>query len=313
MQATHPGEEATLARSSALNDLRIVDLSTIAAAPSCSQTLGDLGADVIKVEPPGGDDTRRLGAVIEGQSTQFRGTNRNKRGVSLDLTRVQGQEVLLRMLEGADILLENFKTGTLERWGLGYEDVLAHRFPRLIHCRVTGFGATGPYGGFPGYDGIAQALGGVLSLNGETDGAPGAMAGGAAAGAAGEPPLLLLQSQQPAVPLQFKAVDALHGVPLELQCVPRYNLDGPLAPFCLNVLKLEGDAAQWIDFDYACTLEEQEKSESQRQYPQGFSQNAVLGRHLDAVGAAPIFMEHDVHSFAAMLNHYQLVNRSDVS
>jgi len=78
-----------------------------------------------------------------------------------------------------------------------------------------------------------------------------------------------------------------------------------------NVLKLEGDAAQWIDFDYACTLEEQEKSESQRQYPQGFSQNAVLGRHLDAVGAAPICMEHDVHSFAAMLNHYQLVNRSD--
>lgn len=172
MQATNPDEEATLARSSALSGLRIVDLSTIAAAPSCSQTLGDLGADVIKVEPPGGDDTRRLGTVIAGQSTQFRGTNRNKRGISLDLTRVQGQEVLLRMLEGADILLENFKTGTLERWGLGYEDVLAHRFPRLIHCRVTGFGATGPYGGFPGYDGIAQALGGVLSLNGEADGAP---------------------------------------------------------------------------------------------------------------------------------------------
>jgi len=156
----------------ALSGLRVIDLSTIAAAPSCSQTLADHGADVIKVEPATGDDVRRLGAVIDGQTTQYRGMNRGKRGISLDLAKPEAQEVLLRLLADADILLENFKTGTLEKWGLGYDAVLRPRFPRLIHCRVTGFGATGPYGGFPGYDGIAQALGGMIAMNGAADGPP---------------------------------------------------------------------------------------------------------------------------------------------
>ncbi|MHA1114300.1 MAG: CaiB/BaiF CoA transferase family protein, partial [Alphaproteobacteria bacterium] len=156
----------------ALTGLRVIDLSTIAAAPSCSQTLADHGADVIKIESATGDDVRRLGAVIDGQTTQYRSMNRGKRGISLDLAKPEAQEVFLRLLADTDILLENFKTGTMEKWGLGYDDVLRPRFPRLVHCRVTGFGATGHFGGFPGYDGIAQAFGGMIAMNGAADGPP---------------------------------------------------------------------------------------------------------------------------------------------
>ncbi len=106
-----------------------------------------------------------------GTASYYIGVNRNKRAVSLDLTRDKGREVLLRLLDDADVLVENFKTGTLERWGLGYEAVLAPRFPKLIHCRVSGFGADGPLGGRAGYDAAVQAMTGLMSINGEI-GAP---------------------------------------------------------------------------------------------------------------------------------------------
>jgi crotonobetainyl-CoA:carnitine CoA-transferase CaiB-like acyl-CoA transferase len=135
--------------------------------------LSDHGADVIKLEPPQGDEVRDWGPPFDssGDASYFLGVNRNKRSVGLDLSKPEGREVLLRLLEGADVLIENFKPGSMEKWGLGYEQVLKARFPRLVHCRVSGFGGTGPLGGFPGYDAVLQAMTGLMSINGtETSG-----------------------------------------------------------------------------------------------------------------------------------------------
>ena len=157
---------------SALNGIRVIDLSRILGGPYCGQILGDHGADVLKVEPPQGDDTRAWGPPFrEGVASYYMGLNRNKRGMRLDLASPEGQQMLLGLLEGADVLIENFKTGTLEKWGLGY-DALEKRFPRLVHCRVSGFGADGPLGGLAGYDAAVQALTGIMSVNGETGGEP---------------------------------------------------------------------------------------------------------------------------------------------
>ena len=143
-----------------------MDLTRVLGGPLCTQILADHGAEVIKVEPPQGDETREWGPPFkQGLSSYYAGVNRNKRSMALDLRTEKGREVLIRLLEGADVLVENFKTGTMEKWGIGYE-VLKDRFPGLIHCRITGFGADGPFGGFPGYDGVGQALSGLMSING---------------------------------------------------------------------------------------------------------------------------------------------------
>jgi formyl-CoA transferase len=157
----------------ALAGIRVIDLTRVLGGPYCTQMLGDHGAEVIKVEPPQGDETRGWGPPFQGDAASyFIGVNRNKRGVALDLSRPEGRAVLFRLLESADVLIENFKTGTLERWDMGYEAVLKQRFPRLIHCRVSGFGADGPLGGYPGYDAVIQGMAGLMSLNGEPEGAP---------------------------------------------------------------------------------------------------------------------------------------------
>lgn len=157
----------------ALAGLKVIDLSRVLGGPFAGQVLGDHGADVIKVEPPMGDETRGWGPPFhDGTAAYFEGLNRNKRAIALDLRQDAGREVLLRMLEGADVLLENFKVGTMEKWGLGYDEVLRDRFPRLIHARVSGFGADGPMGAMPGYDAILQAMGGIMSVNGTEETGP---------------------------------------------------------------------------------------------------------------------------------------------
>ncbi|MEH6544784.1 MAG: CaiB/BaiF CoA-transferase family protein [Sneathiella sp.] len=155
----------------ALTGLKVVDLSRVLGGPFCTQILGDHGAEVIKIEPPQGDETRGWGPPFDknGLSAYFSGTNRNKRSISLDIRQDKGKEILLKLLSEADVMLENFKTGSLEKWGLGYEDFLSKEFPRLIHCRVTGFGADGPFGGFPGYDAVIQAWAGLISINGSPE------------------------------------------------------------------------------------------------------------------------------------------------
>lgn len=157
----------------ALDGIRIIDLSRVLGGPYCTQTLADHGAEVIKVEPPQGDETRGWGPPFHDDlSAYFSGANRNKRSISVDLRTDQGRDIVLRLLEGADVLVHNFKVGAMEKWGLGYEQDLAPRFPRLIYCHVTGFGADGPLGGFPGYDAVVQAMTGLMSINGDPASGP---------------------------------------------------------------------------------------------------------------------------------------------
>ncbi|MBN9475026.1 MAG: carnitine dehydratase [Bordetella sp. SCN 67-23] len=162
----------------ALDGVRILDLSRVLGGPYCTMILGDHGAEIIKVEPPQGDDTRGWGPPFagtdaeRGDASYFIGVNRNKRSMVLDLSRESGRAVLMRLLEDADVLVENFKPGTMEAWGLGYERDLAPRFPRLIHCRVSGFGGHGPLGNLPGYDAVLQAMSGLMSVNGTPETGP---------------------------------------------------------------------------------------------------------------------------------------------
>ncbi|MGE6920092.1 CaiB/BaiF CoA transferase family protein [Achromobacter kerstersii] len=160
----------TLPNAGALAGCKVIDLSRVLGGPYCTQILADHGADVLKIEPPGGDETRGWGPPFLGDTASyFVGVNRNKDGMTLDLSQPAGQELLRHLLADADVLVENFKPGTLEKWGLGF-DTLSQAFPKLIHCRVSGFGSDGPLGGLPGYDACAQAMCGLMSVNGEADG-----------------------------------------------------------------------------------------------------------------------------------------------
>ena len=157
----------------ALAGIKVIDLSRVLGGPYCTQILGGHGAHVTKIEPPQGDETRGWGPPSDAQGTAayYLGLNRNKIGMTMDLKQPAQRELLMTMLADADVLVENFKTGSMEAWGLGFETLHA-RFPRLIHCRVSGFGADGPLGGLPGYDAAIQAMVGIMSVNGEPDGAP---------------------------------------------------------------------------------------------------------------------------------------------
>ena len=156
----------------ALAGLRVIDLTRVLAGPYCTQILADHGAEVVKIEPPQGDETRSWGPPFKGGfSAYFSGANRNKRSIGLDLGRAEGRALLLRLIEGADALIHNFKPGGMEKWGLGYEQI-KDRFPRLIYAHISGFGADGPYGGQPGYDAAVQAMTGLMSVNGAPGGGP---------------------------------------------------------------------------------------------------------------------------------------------
>ena len=160
-------------RTGPLQDVRVIDLSHIMAGPACSMLLADMGADVIKVERmPDGDDSRRMvPPTIADQSAAFLMMNRNKRGIALDLRTEGGRNVLSRLLKNADVLIENFRRGTTERMGLGY-DALHALNPRLIYCSISGFGRTGPYANRGGFDLVAQGMSGLMSITGEGPGHP---------------------------------------------------------------------------------------------------------------------------------------------
>jgi crotonobetainyl-CoA:carnitine CoA-transferase CaiB-like acyl-CoA transferase len=165
----------------ALAGVRVLDLSRVLAGPWCTQTLADLGADVIKVERPGsGDDTRGWGPPFlkdaEGQDTAeaayYLGANRNKRSITIDIARPEGQDLVRRLAATADVVVENFKVGDMARYGLDAASLRA-RYPRLIYCSITGFGQTGPYRERAGYDYAIQGMGGLMSITGERDDRPG--------------------------------------------------------------------------------------------------------------------------------------------
>lgn len=166
----------------ALSHIRVLDLTRILAGPWCTQTLADLGADVIKIERPGsGDDTRHWGPPFAQDATgkettesaYYLSINRNKRSVTLDISKQEGQEILRTIAEQSDVFVENYKVGQLERYGLDYLS-LKKINPKLIYCSITGFGQNGPYAPRPGYDFIVQGMGGFMSITGERDGQPGA-------------------------------------------------------------------------------------------------------------------------------------------
>jgi crotonobetainyl-CoA:carnitine CoA-transferase CaiB-like acyl-CoA transferase len=160
-------------RTGPLKDVRVIDLSHIMAGPACSMLLADMGAAVIKVERmPDGDDSRRMvPPAIADQSAAFLIMNRNKRGIALDLRTEGGRNVLSRLLKNTDVLIENFRRGTMERMGLGY-DALHALNPKLIYCSISGFGRTGPYADRGGFDLVAQGMSGLMSITGEGPGHP---------------------------------------------------------------------------------------------------------------------------------------------
>ena len=157
-----------------LENICVIDLTRVLAGPYCTMMLGDLGADIIKIEVPGkGDDTRHWGPPFTkgGESAYYLSANRNKRSLTLNLKSEQGLEILKKLIAKGDVLVDNFKTGTLSRWGLDYETLQEIR-PGLIYCTVTGYGYTGPYSSRPGYDLIVQATGGFMSITGPENGDP---------------------------------------------------------------------------------------------------------------------------------------------
>jgi crotonobetainyl-CoA:carnitine CoA-transferase CaiB-like acyl-CoA transferase len=163
-----------------LHGVKVLDLSRILAGPYCTQILADLGADIIKVEHPfKGDDTRKFAPPFvkdergtkTSESVYFLSANRNKKSVGIDFAKPAGQTLVRRLMAKSDVVVENFKTGSLKQYGLSYDDV-KNENPRLVYCSITGFGQTGPYATRPGYDFLIQGMGGIMSLTGERDGRP---------------------------------------------------------------------------------------------------------------------------------------------
>jgi crotonobetainyl-CoA:carnitine CoA-transferase CaiB-like acyl-CoA transferase len=155
-----------------LSGVTVVDFTRILAGPYCTMLLGDLGADVLKIEPPAGDDSRHWGPpFLDGESAYFLAVNRNKKSVTLDLKTAEGKEIVLALIAKADVLIENFRPGAMERLGLGYE-ALSKRDRRLVYCSISGYGHTGPLREKPGYDAVMQGEAGWMGLTGEPEGMP---------------------------------------------------------------------------------------------------------------------------------------------
>src|ERR1700680_1350121 len=169
MASLHNSQETPMTTENApgaMTGLRVIDLTRVLGGPYCTQILADHGADVIKVEPPAGDEVRDWGPPFhEDDAAYFVRINRNKRSIGLDLASEGGRAVLMKRLAGADVQIENLKPGAPDKWGIG-NDVLRERFPKLVHCRISGFGADGPRGGNPGYDAIIQAMTGMIAATG---------------------------------------------------------------------------------------------------------------------------------------------------
>jgi crotonobetainyl-CoA:carnitine CoA-transferase CaiB-like acyl-CoA transferase len=158
---------------SPLAGLRVLDLTRVLAGPFCTMILGDMGADVVKVEQPvRGDDTRSWGPPFQGpESAYFLAVNRNKRGITLNLKQARGQEILRQLIRKSDVVIENFKPGTLEAWGCGRE-FMERETPAIVHCTISGYSSVGPKSALPGYDFLLQAESGLMSITGEQSGEP---------------------------------------------------------------------------------------------------------------------------------------------
>ena len=155
----------------ALSGTRVLDLTQVMAGPYCTMVLCDMGADVIKIEPPTGDSTRRMPGRVGTDSPSFNAVNRGKRGVVVDLKQAAGRDTVRRLAGSADVLVENYRPGVLSRFGLGYEE-LSRLYPALVYASISGYGQTGPSAGKGGFDLVAQGVSGLMSVTGEADGPP---------------------------------------------------------------------------------------------------------------------------------------------
>jgi len=155
-----------------LDGIKVLDLTRVLAGPYCTMILGDMGAEIIKVERPKiGDDSRTFGPFINEESAYFMSINRNKKSITINLKKEKGKNILKELVKDSDVIVENFKPGTMEKLGLGYE-VLKEINPEIIYCAISGFGHTGPYSKRPAYDAVVQAMGGLMSITGEENGRP---------------------------------------------------------------------------------------------------------------------------------------------
>ncbi len=155
----------------ALSGIRVLDITQVMAGPYCAMLLCDMGADVIKVEPPAGDSTRRMAGARGGDSPGFNAVNRGKRGIVVDIKHERGRQVVARLASAADVLVENYRPGAMARAGLGYEQLRTVN-PRLVYASISGYGQTGPHGARGGFDLVAQGVSGIMSVTGEPDGPP---------------------------------------------------------------------------------------------------------------------------------------------
>ncbi|MBF4693550.1 CaiB/BaiF CoA transferase family protein [Fusibacter ferrireducens] len=156
----------------ALKGIKVLDLTRVLAGPYCTMILADMGADVIKVEAPiKGDDSRQFGPYVNGESAYFMSINRNKRSITMNLKNPEAKKEFFKLIKSVDVVTENFKPGTMEKLGLGY-DVLKEINPQIIYAATSGFGHTGPYSARPAYDGVVQAMGGIMSITGQKGGKP---------------------------------------------------------------------------------------------------------------------------------------------
>ena len=156
----------------ALDNIKVVDLTRTLAGPFCTMLMGDMGAEVVKIEEPtGGDETRKWTPFVNGESTQFLTFNRNKRSLAVNLKEPEGLKIVLDLAAGADVMIESFRAGTLDRLGLGYDDIKKIN-PGVVYCSISGYGRTGPMADMPGYDLLIQAYSGLMGLTGEPDGSP---------------------------------------------------------------------------------------------------------------------------------------------
>src|SRR5919201_1783002 len=155
----------------ALDGLRVLDVTQVMAGPFCGMLLADLGADVIKVEPPGGDSTRQMPGAIGTDTPSFNAVNRGKRSIVVNLKTGEGRDVFMRVASSSDILIENYRPGVMDSFGLGYE-ALARAVPRLVYASISGYGQSGPDRGKGGFDLVAQGVSGIMSVTGDRGGAP---------------------------------------------------------------------------------------------------------------------------------------------
>ncbi len=169
--SSHPGSLPGPASSGPLSGVRVLDFTRVLSGPFCTALLADLGADVVKVEAPQGDDYRHIGPFREGESALFQLANRNKRGITLDLKQPAAQHLARRLALSADVVVENFRPGVAARLGIGYAELAAEN-PRLIYASISGFGQNGPKAGLPAFDLVAQAMSGIMAMTGEPDGPP---------------------------------------------------------------------------------------------------------------------------------------------